>query len=157
MSEKFFYVIQIFKHCQFIKFVSVSRNVFFESKFVFKQNKTFNITWSFSDLILILMSNVDKNWNVRTKRKFSLFILNVVKEICLIKFAVTAWSMKIVIDDLRHDSIMWRIFLTIHITFIIFSSMSQYFVSASIKILLRNIINWFLFLMMIMSFFSKSF
>ena len=35
--------------------------------------------------------------------------------------------------------------------------MSQYLVSASIKILLKNIINWISFLMIIMSFFSKSF
>ena len=103
------------------------------------------------------MSNADKNWNVRTKRKFNLFVLNVVKEICLIKSAVTAWLMKMIIDDLRHNSIMWRIFLTIHTISIIFNSMDQYFISVSIRILLKNIINWISFLVMIMSFFLKSF
>ena len=89
-AKSFFTSFRFFNTTVFLFFLFEKRFSTFRSEFVLKRNKISKITWNFSNLILILMSNADKNWNVRTKRKFSLFVLNVVKKICLIRLAIIA-------------------------------------------------------------------
>ena len=101
------------------------------------------------------MNRIDRNCKTWIKRKLNLFVLIVVKKIWFTISTMTAWFVKIDIDDFLHDFMNCRIFLTIHITSIISSFMSQYFVSTEKGRLLKNIINWIWFLSNISSSFES--
>ena len=91
------------------------------------------------------MNRIEKYWKTFIKRKLNFFVLSVNKDVCFMIFAVTAWSMKIVVGDFLHDSIIWRTFLIIQIISVISNSVNQYLFSIANSCLFKNIIDWIFF------------
>ena len=150
------FTIMNFTVMNFTSFKFFRMNVFSVIAIDFKRDKTFETTWNFSDLTLILMNKINKNCETRIKRKLSLFVLIVIKKIWFIISAMIAWFVKIDIDDFLHDFMKCRIFLIIYITSITSSFVNQYFISTDKSRLFKNIINWIWFLLNVSSFSESS-
>ena len=150
-----FMIIMFFTIMHFTSFRFFRINVFSMIAVDFKRDKTFETTWNLSDLILILMKNVNKNCEARIRRKLNLFVFAVIKKIWFTILTMIAWFVKIDINDFLHDFIKCRIFFIIHITSTILNFVNQYFVSTDESRLLKNMMNWIWFLIKISSLFES--
>ena len=139
----------IFSSDQFLEFTILLRKCDSVFRTVFSQSK-----WCW-----IFMQNWKQYCKALTRYKFSLFIKKLINIICFMIWIMMKWSVQIMMSA-KDSFIIWWIFLIIQTKQIIFNFIDQYWVSASVRSLLRKRINlifcWF-FLMMWSSKLSWSF
>ena len=102
-----------------------------------KCDSTFRIIFSWSEWYQTSIQNWKQYCEALTRHRFSLFVKELISIICFIIWMIAEWSVQITMSA-KNLFIVQQIFLIIQTRQAIFNSVNQYWVSASIRSLLRK-------------------
>ena len=111
---------------------------FLESAILFRRhNSVFRTIFNWSDQCQMFRQNWKQYCEVLIRHKFSLFMKELISIICFMIWIVAEWSVQIMMPA-KDSFIIWWIFLIVQIKQTIFNFINQYWVSASVRSLLRK-------------------
>ena len=127
-------------------FLSIFSSIFLSSQFLEsvillrRYDSVFRTVFSWSEQCQTFIWNWKQYCEVLTRCRFSLSVKELINVIYLMIWIITEWLVQIMMPA-KNSFIIWWIFLIIQIRQTIFNFVDQYWISASVRSLLRKKIN----------------
>ena len=127
-------------------FLSIFSSIFSSSWFLAftillrRCDSMFRTIFSWSEQCQTFMQNWKQYCEALIRHKFSLSVKKLINVICFMIWIVMKWSIQIMMSA-KDLFIIWQIFLIVQTKQTIFNSVNQYWVSASVRNLLKKKIN----------------
>ena len=102
-----------------------------------RQDSVSETMFNWSDWWWMFRWNWEQYYKTLTRHRFSLFVKELIRIICFIIWMIMKWSVQIMISA-KNSFIIWWIFLIIQTRQTIFNFIDQYWISASVRNLLRK-------------------